>query len=1102
MPKKSISSSWSSSQQRPTGYRPKYKPQEHGQKMFDLGTSHSPHSGAGDNKNVRQHQRFADDDDVSADNDQRPQQLPRDERDAELVYTTRKGKDRDKNRDGYKGKGKDQDRDKDPPARSSYLTTSNVLPPKEANAIKELNDPQQQHRYDGKKGGKSSDQTTDDPKTNSTDSAVNSKATFESRRMVANKLQSSSSSPSAQNYNRATISPASSPTALRHTRGKPIDMPSLSRSTSDEFSSSSSSLPSLSPSFKSARPLASGARDNNKNNRNRAPIKKRVEAVSLQPELPSSIEAYEALDYKQKMRLGDDIRVRNMIREQEGTEQGHWSRSRYDHTRDDEGKGGKKENKKIQRGKDREQKPQRKQAIYEAQHQDLRRAEGVSDPESDLEDEDLFAATPQGTKSIDGRSKTLVSSKDPASVSTTSASSVSLSKESSSYPDLESAKDYRKDGRRLATTSLKTPPASKIGTLRRDISSDNDNGSDAEDFQKETSFSSKTAARLDKDKRKPEVKGTVRRSKLLVVQESDRRHYRDIFGYKFPASSVSSKSTAKEREEQERIKQHEQELQREAEFFDLSRSRPTPVSNKGKGDKNDAQEDEGRRRREPIPRTKQITKAARLIQQPPPIKTLRTPSSPVMRPRQSNQTRNQYDDLDLLGLSEDEKLKTRNKKRRKSVATDESSTEDDDSRAGNGGPRPKTRSRTPLSAHVGVEAQALRGDSLMRSPETQRTPRRGERSGFQLPSPSKKRTKEMPFDLAFLSDDDIPSIMSPATNRGSENVCPYCGDPLPKKMPRRLARALAKVLAKLNAPDTQQRQQQQQQEQRRQSVEIVQSSSFGWVRQRPLSPSRGRSKISVDSGQRDLRIQLRPTLLPRRPNRESSVIEIDSDDDINNNHRGINDIGDKDDDNYTNNITDSDEDIDGDGNTTTLATPKLSWVDKYEFCRIHILEETVVPEGLQLDYPMNIRFEDLPARVAKMHDELRGIIEGRVQSMFLERALKNYERMGAAGARNPMVLLAKVEDTMPGYYGPKGSEALSRILADLFVETNILTHERAQPQRPIEYIEQVLVPEAGLRLIAEDRTNLRRPSAAAAASGEGQEPPRQQQEVSLEEALE
>lgn len=42
----------------------------------------------------------------------------------------------------------------------------------------------------------------------------------------------------------------------------------------------------------------------------------------------------------------------------------------------------------------------------------------------------------------------------------------------------------------------------------------------------------------------------------------------------------------------------------------------------------------------------------------------------------------------------------------------------------------------------------------------------------------------------------------------------------------------------------------------------------------------------------------------------------------------------------------------------------------------------------------------------------------------------------------------------------------------LFLETNILTSELAHPQKMDEYIVHVLVPETGVRLIAEDRSIL------------------------------
>lgn len=70
----------------------------------------------------------------------------------------------------------------------------------------------------------------------------------------------------------------------------------------------------------------------------------------------------------------------------------------------------------------------------------------------------------------------------------------------------------------------------------------------------------------------------------------------------------------------------------------------------------------------------------------------------------------------------------------------------------------------------------------------------------------------------------------------------------------------------------------------------------------------------------------------------------------------------------------------------------------------------------------------------------------------------------------------------PGYYGSKGSSKIVEVLVKMFIETQILTHESARPQVPIEYIQQVLVPETGVRLILEDR----RDGVGGGGEGEGE----------------
>ena len=53
----------------------------------------------------------------------------------------------------------------------------------------------------------------------------------------------------------------------------------------------------------------------------------------------------------------------------------------------------------------------------------------------------------------------------------------------------------------------------------------------------------------------------------------------------------------------------------------------------------------------------------------------------------------------------------------------------------------------------------------------------------------------------------------------------------------------------------------------------------------------------------------------------------------------------------------------------------------------------------------------------------------------------------------------------PGYYGPKGEMTIATALIKLFLETNILTFEKSKPQKPIDYLHEVLIPETIIRLI-------------------------------------
>jgi len=59
--------------------------------------------------------------------------------------------------------------------------------------------------------------------------------------------------------------------------------------------------------------------------------------------------------------------------------------------------------------------------------------------------------------------------------------------------------------------------------------------------------------------------------------------------------------------------------------------------------------------------------------------------------------------------------------------------------------------------------------------------------------------------------------------------------------------------------------------------------------------------------------------------------------------------------------------------------------------------------------------------------------------------------------------------TQPGYYGPKGASIISAVLLSRLMAPGILTPEMTKPLGTLEYLNQVLVPEVGIRLISQDR---------------------------------
>ncbi|KAG2219746.1 hypothetical protein INT45_007785 [Circinella minor] len=147
---------------------------------------------------------------------------------------------------------------------------------------------------------------------------------------------------------------------------------------------------------------------------------------------------------------------------------------------------------------------------------------------------------------------------------------------------------------------------------------------------------------------------------------------------------------------------------------------------------------------------------------------------------------------------------------------------------------------------------------------------------------------------------------------------------------------------------------------------------------------------------------------------------------------------------------------------------KASNMEQYSFCRLHRVELNVKPEGAQQGYPLNIEFDKLEGRIIKLKKDLEAVISGKVSSQFRDMALKSYEEDGVNKARSTMAVMSRFDKTLPGYYGSKGAAIILEVLSSLFLHSGELTIKQTQPQLPLEYVQQVLVPEAGLRLIQQD----------------------------------
>ncbi|KAG2179939.1 hypothetical protein INT43_003726 [Umbelopsis isabellina] len=145
--------------------------------------------------------------------------------------------------------------------------------------------------------------------------------------------------------------------------------------------------------------------------------------------------------------------------------------------------------------------------------------------------------------------------------------------------------------------------------------------------------------------------------------------------------------------------------------------------------------------------------------------------------------------------------------------------------------------------------------------------------------------------------------------------------------------------------------------------------------------------------------------------------------------------------------------------------------DRYLFCLEHRKEQVILPEGKRKGYYIDINFDDIESRVEEFVQDLEDIINKKTPSIYRDRALAAYEELGKNKARSTLKILERFESHLPGYYGAEGSHRILRALTKLLIHTGKLNTAHSEPQDPVEYLQQVLLPESGRRLIAQDIEN-------------------------------
>ncbi|GAA5912539.1 hypothetical protein JCM8208_001987 [Rhodotorula glutinis] len=116
------------------------------------------------------------------------------------------------------------------------------------------------------------------------------------------------------------------------------------------------------------------------------------------------------------------------------------------------------------------------------------------------------------------------------------------------------------------------------------------------------------------------------------------------------------------------------------------------------------------------------------------------------------------------------------------------------------------------------------------------------------------------------------------------------------------------------------------------------------------------------------------------------------------------------------------------------------------FCKMHVDERTVVPEGRAKGYPTTIKWDELPRRIDRqLGNHLSDVVFDEKTSPFLDRALRAWD---AGEWKSVLSEYGSFDVEEPGYYGPRGLEIIKHTLSALFVDTApIITPRRTARSR-------------------------------------------------------